>query len=484
MKYRKRILPIFPLIIITVLGLGSGALLAARYFAEPRSSQATKATPLATGRPATPLTVYLPPEIKNEYASTIETFARERALSVIFTDTADTAALRIVHGSGASLPPSATAIQRAVPGQPVPLTDSTLIKPPDTSRLFLVPGQGEVWNGSTTFLLTELIPPLAERLNARSPAETWTLTALGDVILGRWVLKRMQDAGSYTVPFAATAQETSKADLTIANLEVALTDRADHPLEGMSFRVPEAAAAGLTFAGIDAVNLANNHSYNGGSSGFADTLAALHAHKVKAFGGGTNRQAAHAPLILEVKGTKVALLGYSSIVGTVAAGIDRNGMATFSAAPWGDLDEQALSVMEADIRAAGEQADVVLVYTHWGSEYTHEANADQRTVAHRLIDAGADLILGTHPHWVQGVEWYKERLITYSLGNFVFDQEWSLKTKQGTYLNATFSGSHLIQAELIPYQIEDFHQPRFVAAAHGKGILQDVYDHSFWPVRP
>jgi poly-gamma-glutamate synthesis protein (capsule biosynthesis protein) len=140
--------------------------------------------------------------------------------------------------------------------------------------------------------------------------------------------------------------------------------------------------------------------------------------------------------------------------------------------------------MEADIRAAKAHADLVFVYYHWGTEYTHDANADQRTVAHRAIDAGADLILGTHPHWVQGIEWYKDRLITYSLGNFVFDQEWSTKTKQGTFLKARFSGKRLTSAELVPYQIEDYQQPRPVNADIAGSILQDIFTHSWWQARP
>ena len=155
-------------------------------------------------------------------------------------------------------------------------------------------------------------------------------------------------------------------------------------------------------------------------------------------------------------------------------------MNTLSMAPWGDFEEAPIAQMEVDIKAAKVQADVVFVYYHWGTEYTHLANNDQRTVAHRAVDAGADLILGTHPHWVQGVEWYNGKLITYSLGNFVFDQEWSTETKQGTILSATFSGKNLVAASLKPYQIEGYYQPRFTTAATEQKILGDVYGSSWW----
>jgi poly-gamma-glutamate synthesis protein (capsule biosynthesis protein) len=137
-------------------------------------------------------------------------------------------------------------------------------------------------------------------------------------------------------------------------------------------------------------------------------------------------------------------------------------------------------MLAADIRAAKSQAALVFVYFHWSAEYTHSANDDMRAVAHAAIDAGADLILGSHPHWVQGIEWYKDHLITYSLGNFIFDQEQSTETKQGTLLNATFAGSQLVSASFSPYQIEDYNQPHPADAATAQKILGDIYGHSWW----
>jgi poly-gamma-glutamate capsule biosynthesis protein CapA/YwtB (metallophosphatase superfamily) len=339
-----------------------------------------------------------------------------------------------------------------------------------------------------SYYLTTSVELPADKRNAiagalkTAPDNTWDLVALGDIIIGRTVYLQMQRYGDPNKPFAYFADTIRGADLALADLECTISDAHTRVTSsGMTFASPQSAASGLKSSGIDAVSVANNHSFNVGSAGFTDTLDAMKTLGIPIFGGGRNDQEAHAPLLLTTHGVKIALLGYSSIAGSTPAGTNSPGMAHLTMAPWGAFNEAEAARMEQDIKATQEQADLVMIYYHWGTEYTHNANADQRQIAHRAIDAGADLILGTHPHWVQGVEWYKDRLITYSLGNFIFDQEWSTKTKQGTFLRATFNGAHLTSAELVPYQIEDYLQPRPVNEAVGKGILNDIYTHSWWP---
>ncbi len=365
--------------------------------------------------------------------------------------------------------PGALPIQLAPIGQPAKLETGSIIAPATAPGYYL---------SSTTR------PALAKQLAGTlktAPANSWTLNAVGDIIIGRTVYLQMQRT-SMLAPFSYFADTLKSADLTLADLECTISDA--HTIitdGGMTFASPFAATAGITASGIDAVNLANNHSFNVGAEGFTDTLDAMKRLGIGTFGGGRSDTEAHTPLILTTHGVKIALLGYSSIVGSTAAGADTPGMAHLSMAPWDPFSEAEAARMEADIRAAKQHADLVMVYYHWGTEYTHDANADQREIAHRAIDAGADLILGTHPHWVQGVEWYKNRLITYSLGNFVFDQECSAETKQGTMLKATFDGQTLTGAELVPYVIQDYQQPRPTDAATGQKILGDVFTHSWWP---
>ncbi len=348
-------------------------------------------------------------------------------------------------------------------GSPVALASSALVAP----ATYYVSGEAS--------LVTDLVSELK--------TDTWTMHVVGDIGLGRSVYNKMRQYKDTAHPFSAFAPAFRADDLTLANLETAVSDsRAVITDSGMTFVAPVAATASLKSSGIDAVSVANNHSYNGGAAGFIDTLEALKLRGVAVFGGGRTDAKAHAPLIQTVKGIKVGLLGYSAITGSVAATASQPGMAYMTMAPWGKLNESQIKRLEADIKAAKTQADVVFVYFHWGTEYTHVANADQRTVAHRAIDAGADLVLGAHPHWVQGVEWYRDHLIAYSLGNFVFDQDWSAKTSQGTMLKATFNGRQLVGAELVPYQIKDNHRPEPASASVAATILRDVYSHSWWPV--
>lgn len=310
---------------------------------------------------------------------------------------------------------------------------------------------------------------------------TWTWNALGDVIIGRVVYRKITQHG-VNYPFEKLGAQVRDADLTTADQESAISDAHTVICDTcMRFVSPDRVADGLTFAGIDAVSLANNHSYNGGQAGFINTMNSLTKRGIKYFGAGKNYNEAHTARIIEVKGVKVGLLGYNSIVGGYSATPTTAGMAEISLAPWEPFNEAEVKQMEQDIRAAAAVADVVAVQYHWGTEYTHMANEQQRKVGQRAIDAGADLVIGSHPHWVQGIEWYKDRLITYSLGNFVFDQEWSVKTKQGTYLKTKFIGSQMISAELVPYRIEDYSQPRPVSAAEAAQILSNIFAHSWWP---
>lgn len=389
--------------------------------------------------------------------------------------TSETNANLIIRTTSTS---DARPIQYGSTGTPAKLGPSgTLIQAADQPHYYLSTKSSAGLSDQT---LAQLSAKLETTLHT-APSNQWSLIALGDIIFGRTVYLQMQRLGML-YPFDKFANTLAAADLTLADLECSISDaRAVVTSEGMTFVSPAQAAAGLRTAGIDAVNLANNHSYNGGSAGYLDTLAAMQNLGIGTFGGGKDAAAARTPLILTTHGVKIALLGYSSIVGSQRAGATTPGMNYISMAPWGPFSDPDVKQMEADIKSAKAQADLVFVYYHWGTEYTHTANDDQRAVAHRAIDAGADLILGTHPHWVQGVEWYKDKLITYSLGNFIFDQEWSTKTKQGTYLSATFDGTRLTKAELVPYQIEQYLQPRPVNTTTGQSILNDVFTHSWWP---
>lgn len=234
---------------------------------------------------------------------------------------------------------------------------------------------------------------------------------VGDVMLGESeATGRLLAAGGD--PLAQVRQMLAAADLRVANFESSAgTQGQPDPDKPYSFRTAQSALK--PFGAIfEAASLANNHAGDFGRDDFVETLTALQTAGTKTFGGGRNPAEAHQPVILERNGVNIALLGYLDFFPR-----------WFAAAPglpgvaWLDADQARLDIARA--RAAG--ADVVVVIPHWGMEDEPRANDRQRRLARVLIDAGADAVIGGHPHVVQDYEIYRGKPIVYSLGNFVFD---------------------------------------------------------------
>ena len=364
------------------------------------------------------------------------------------------------------------------------------------------------WEGKSLFGVARVASltdwPLEANLDASAssaafdPAQTWTIAAAGDVMLDRGVYKVVKlDGKGVDFPFAGgtatitgryccssmgwvlprtkrldTSSDvrsiTSGADLAMVNLEGPAPVNATYHSTGMTFNFDQSFLAGLKYAGIDVVSLANNHIGNAGQKGILDTISALDKLGIAHAGAGANTAAARTPAMFTVDGVKVAVLGYDSIAPGYGAGAAKAGCAELS---WGTAPD--------DIRAArAAGAQVVIVYPHWGVEYTTGPTTAQRTWAHQMIDAGADLVIGNHPHWAGAMEVYKGKPIWYALGNFVFDQTWSEQTEEGLLLELTFSGSTLVQAWLHPIIDLDGAQPNLLDAAGGKAVLDQVYGAS------
>jgi poly-gamma-glutamate synthesis protein (capsule biosynthesis protein) len=223
----------------------------------------------------------------------------------------------------------------------------------------------------------------------------------------------MESRDDWTLPFQEIAATLRSADLRFCNLECPISDRGRDLHHLYSFRADPRALAGLKAAGFDVVSLANNHSYDWGPAALVDSLERLRAAGIRPVGAGRNILAAHYPALMNVGGLRIAFLGYVEIEPKEAtAGVGRPGVAWL----------EPVQVL-ADIRFARALADLVIVCPHWGVEYALRPTRGQVEFAHRMIDAGADLIVGSHPHVVQPLEAYHDRWIAYSLGNFVFDQK-------------------------------------------------------------
>jgi poly-gamma-glutamate capsule biosynthesis protein CapA/YwtB (metallophosphatase superfamily) len=197
---------------------------------------------------------------------------------------------------------------------------------------------------------------------------------------------------------------------------------------------------------LDVVSVANNHVGDFGRDAFTEMLGHLDASGIPRVGGGRNLAEAHRPLVIEKHGLRIALLAYDEFFPrSFEAGPDRPGSA------WSD-DEQVAD----DIRRARTEhrADLVIPFMHWGSEGEPVANARQRQLARRMIDAGADAVVGAHPHVVQDAEVYRGKPVVYSLGNFVFDGFDSLDQRTGWMLFLTVDRKGVRQWHVEPVRTD------------------------------
>lgn len=280
-----------------------------------------------------------------------------------------------------------------------------------------------------------------------------TMIATGDVMPARSVNTRVLKLDDFTWPFIYTAEVLKSSDITFINLETPLLENCPTTIEGMIFCGDIRNVEGLNFAGIDVVNIANNHAGNYGEKGIKSTIDILERNNLLVSG-------VNGPVYKKIRGLTFAFLGFTDIE-------RHKGIAV--------ADEE---VIRNEIALASQNADIVVIEFHWGTEYTAQPNRQQIYLGRLSIDAGADLVIGNHPHWIQPVEIYKGKLITYAHGNFVFDQEWSLKTKQGVVGKYTFYEDRLIDVEFLPVLIKNYGQPSFLEGIQKHEILEDMKKQS------
>jgi poly-gamma-glutamate synthesis protein (capsule biosynthesis protein) len=348
--------------------------------------------------------------------------------------------------------------------------------------------------------LTAQLPSSEPGVAPYDPKTTWTLWAAGDIGLDRMValVVKIQHKGvdypynggtariaglrccspfGWKVPIVvktgnpgAMRHLISSADLALANMEESAPNRFAYHPHGTVFTGDPALLAGVARAGIDVASCASTHIGDGGRAGILQTVANMKRYGIAAFGCGPNLAAARQPAWFTIAGTRVAILGYDGIASKWYGA----GPNTIGDVP---LNGDYIRADVAAARAAGAQ--VVIVFPHWGTEYTFGPNAQQKRLAHLAIDAGADMVIGNHPHWVQSVEIYKGKPIWYALGNFTFDQSWSEPTLEGVTLELTFRGSSLVQAWMVPHVLVDAVQPNLLDPGRdGQRVLAPVFKAS------
>ncbi|MGE5372646.1 MAG: CapA family protein [Solirubrobacterales bacterium] len=311
----------------------------------------------------------------------------------------------------------------------------------------------------------------SQPLPKQESTNTVTLLAVGDIMLARSLNTLTLRYGD-DYPFVEIQALLRDADLTFGNLESPISGRGRAmPGKQIAFRGRPVMAQILAQTGFDVLSVANNHAVDYDSEALEDTLNLLWEKGVAAVGAGENIDEARQPVIIEKDGVRVGFLAYTIFADTwFHAGYKRPFRATEERSGVAPLEEEM--ILE-DLAALKPRVDIVVISLHWGVEYQHTPQPDQVKLAHRLIDQGATLIIGHHPHVIQGVERYNNGLIAYSLGNFVFDQNNHVNTRQGLILQTRLAKRGVKSVSVLPVFI-DKSQPYQMTGPDALQLLSQV----------
>jgi len=299
---------------------------------------------------------------------------------------------------------------------------------------------------------------------SRGPAPV-TIAAVGDIMLDRRIARTMRTRGPEAM-VARICDLISSADLAIGNLECPLARRSDRIEKAIAFRASPDAVRCLVEGGLDVVTLANNHTLDCGREGLRETMVVLGTAGMRWCGAGEDRAAAERATIIEVRGRRVAFVGFCEFM---------EGERKWDHTPTIALAEE--ETVRRAVAAARGEADSVVASFHWGEEYDERPNRLQCRLAAAAVHAGADLVIGHHPHVLQGFQFLtrtgsgarRRALVAYSLGNFIFDQKRD-GTRESVVLNATLGRDGVEAATLVPVALEGY-RPRPAGPAAEAAIL-------------
>ena len=264
----------------------------------------------------------------------------------------------------------------------------------------------------------------------------------GDIMLDRGVKSSVNKnfGGDYSALFEKL-KILKEADITFANLEGPASDKGVNARNLYPFRMDRTVLPALGGAGFNILSVANNHIGDWGVDAFSDTLEGLKENEISFTGGGKNAYYAESPIIIEKNKMKIGFLGFSDVgPESLEAGLMEPGVLLASNPRFDQI-----------ITDAKKQVDYLVVSFHFGDEYKTKHNGRQEYLAHRAIDDGAKIIIGTHPHVIEDTETYKNGFIAYSLGNLIFDQYFSQNTMQGMLLKVQLSkdGGMIINKNIV-----------------------------------
>jgi poly-gamma-glutamate capsule biosynthesis protein CapA/YwtB (metallophosphatase superfamily)/outer membrane protein assembly factor BamB len=290
------------------------------------------------------------------------------------------------------------------------------------------------------------------------------LVAVGDLMLSRTVEERTEVYGS-TYPFEAVAELLRGADIAVGTLECPLTVNGDPIDKRFLFRAHPRNADALAWAGFDVLNLATNHVLDFGQEGFEQTLEALRGAGLPYVGAGLSSEEAHAPVVKEVRGRRIAFLAYAATRWKGSQEVPTSELISFA----------ELATIREDVQRTKQLADLVVVIMHLGTEYQLQPDDEQLAVSRAAIDAGACLVIGHHPHVVQETAVYHGGFIAYSLGNFVFDIDTTEGAREGAILRVLLGDTGVEAVDLVPVRIVDDVQPRLIVGEDGLPLVRQVF---------
>lgn len=319
-------------------------------------------------------------------------------------------------------------------------------------------------------LLAAIVSPL---VFVRAQEATVELVAVGDILLDRGVGRRIGREGAGRV-FADVKEELAGADVAFGNLENPVAARCRRAAKKISFQARPLSADALVGAGLDLVALANNHTLDCGKGGLLETIDHLSARGLRWAGAGPTLAAAEAPVVLTVKGIKLAFVAFTDVAPLRGPRRD----------VWAGVARASGFALRRAVAAARARADAVVVSLHWGVEYASRPSARQRELAQAAVEAGADLVLGHHTHTLQGLQAFAggsggRALVAYSLGNFVFDSPPSLgrRVVESVILRCRFGKGGLVSAE-VRAVVLDKYLPRPAAPEEARDILRRLTELS------
>jgi poly-gamma-glutamate capsule biosynthesis protein CapA/YwtB (metallophosphatase superfamily) len=233
----------------------------------------------------------------------------------------------------------------------------------------------------------------------------------GDTMMD-WSIRETVKTKGPDYPFRYVKKEVEASDYAVVNLETAVTDHTGVFSKEYNFKSDPVALQGLKNAGFDLISLANNHTMDFQEKGLFDTMHYIHTYDMSYIGAGSNAKEAYKSKEVMIKGKKFRFLAFSRVLPSTSwtAGKNSPGLA----------NGYNLNLIEDIVSRESKWCDYLMVYMHWGKERSQHPEPYQVNYAQTMIDAGADVIVGSHPHVLQGFQYYKGKPIAYSLGNFLF----------------------------------------------------------------